>query len=805
MLSFLFHRARMTAQAPRRIPVSRRRAFVPRLEALEDRSLPSTLSVVNLADSGAGSLRGQLAAAAPGDTIDFAPGLSGTLFLGSVLDVTKGLTVQGPGPDALTLYGQEATQVFRVEAGVTAGISGLTVAGGWDTEGGGIHNDGSLTLDRVTVRDNQAGMAGLMGWGGGLFNAPGASLTVTRSTFLNNGAYTSGMQGGGGIYNGGTLSVTGTAFSGNWVEGWGVANVLSGSALYNAPWDLGAAPTAAVDSCTFNANGNNSICSSGTLTLRGSTISGDRLFGVACSGTATIDSCTVTGNGVVPGDSEGGVQARGSLTLVNSTVAGNAGAGLTVWRGTNTSPTSIAIADCTIAGNTYDAPPSGDSGAGIDVMGNGTSPLITLHNTILAGNVVLSGGTPILKDLNTSTFTSILVKPPRYESLGWNLIQAPGGATLFGTTTGNQFGVDPLLGPLADNGGSTMTMALLPGSPALDAGDGTGAPAYDQRGVGFARVVGAGIDIGAFEAQPAGVMTHFGITAPASAVAGTPFPIDFQALDDLGNRAPGYVGPVHLTATDGLAVLTQDCVLTGADAGAHAFSVTLTTAGTQVFTVTAGTPGGPLTQQGSLIVSPASAASLRLSAPATTTAGQAVSVLVTLLDAYGNVAAGYTGTVHFTSSDAKAVLPADYTFTSADAGTHTFSVTLKTAGARSITIADTRASSLTATVGIVVNPAAAAKFVLTAPASVTHGVLFSLTLTVQDAYGNVVTGYTGTVHFTSSDGTAILPANYTFTAADAGVHTFANSAILRKKGTQTLTVTDLASSALTAAVRINVT
>ena len=192
--------------------------------------------------------------------------------------------------------------------------------------------------------------------------------------------------------------------------------------------------------------------------------------------------------------------------------------------------------------------------------------------------------------------------------------------------------------------------------------------------------------------------------------------------------------------------------------------------------------------------------------PGSSTAGSAFNVTLTARDAYGNTITGYTGTVHFTSSDARAGLPANYTFTSADAGTHAFSVTLKTAGSQSITATDTLSSSLTGTAaGIVVNPAAAAKFVLTVPASVTHGVRFSLTLTVQDAYGNIVTGYTGTVHFRSSGGTATLPANYTFTATDAGVHTFVNSTILRKRGTQTLTVTDLANGALTATDSINVT
>jgi hypothetical protein len=119
-----------------------------------------------------------------------------------------------------------------------------------------------------------------------------------------------------------------------------------------------------------------------------------------------------------------------------------------------------------------------------------------------------------------------------------------------------------------------------------------------------------------------------------------------------------------------------------------------------------------------------------------------------------------------------------------------------------VTASDTGTSSITGiTKGIVVNPAAAAKLLLTAPSSVTHGVAFSVTLTVEDAYGNVVSGYVGTVHFSSSDSTAALSANYTFTASDAGVHTF-SGLILHKKGKQT--VTDTQNSALTVTDSISV-
>ena len=139
-----------------------------------------------------------------------------------------------------------------------------------------------------------------------------------------------------------------------------------------------------------------------------------------------------------------------------------------------------------------------------------------------------------------------------------------------------------------------------------------------------------------------------------------------------------------------------------------------------------------------------------------------------------------------------------------DAVAHPFSATLKTAGTQSITATDTLMSALKATEGgITVNAAAASKFIISAPSTVTAGMPFSLTLTVEDAYGNVVTGYTGTVHFKSTDTTALLPANYTFTAADKGVHRFVGL-VLRKRGKQTITITDTLHSALTASVVENV-
>jgi len=184
------------------------------------------------------------------------------------------------------------------------------------------------------------------------------------------------------------------------------------------------------------------------------------------------------------------------------------------------------------------------------------------------------------------------------------------------------------------------------------------------------------------------------------------------------------------------------------------------------------------------------------------TAGTAGTFTISVLNPDGSADTGYSGTVQITSSDPQAVLPANFTITG---GSATFSATLKTAGVQSLTATDTVTPGITGSdVGIVVTPAAASQFLLSAPSSVRSGSKFSVTLTVEDAYGNVVTGYVGTVHFTSSDSTGTLPKNYTFTAGDAGVHTFTNAFILKKKGTQSLTVTDIANGTLTASDNISV-
>ena len=150
---------------------------------------------------------------------------------------------------------------------------------------------------------------------------------------------------------------------------------------------------------------------------------------------------------------------------------------------------------------------------------------------------------------------------------------------------------------------------------------------------------------------------------------------------------------------------------------------------------------------------------------------------------------GYAGTVHFTSSDAAAVLPADSTLTN---GVGTFSATLNTAGSQTVSATDTVTSSITGSSGTINVTSPATHFTVSAPAAATSGTSFNFTVTARDVANNVATGYAGTAHFSATDATAVLPANSTLTN---GVGTF--SATLNAAGSWTITATDTVTSSIT--------
>jgi hypothetical protein len=196
---------------------------------------------------------------------------------------------------------------------------------------------------------------------------------------------------------------------------------------------------------------------------------------------------------------------------------------------------------------------------------------------------------------------------------------------------------------------------------------------------------------------------------------------------------------------------------------------------------------------------PPPATHFSVTAPASVTAGATFSVTVTALDAANANVPSYTGTVHFTSSSA-GTLPADYAFVAGDSGAHTFSVTLTSSGARTITAAD---GGITGSANITVNASAppGTQLTMTAPATANAGTPFNVTVNAVDASQNAVTAYAGTVHFTSS-GSATLPADYTFVPADNGSHTF--SVTFASLGSQTVTVTDAGNATLTATATMSI-
>jgi hypothetical protein len=188
-------------------------------------------------------------------------------------------------------------------------------------------------------------------------------------------------------------------------------------------------------------------------------------------------------------------------------------------------------------------------------------------------------------------------------------------------------------------------------------------------------------------------------------------------------------------------------------------------------------------------------------------AGTFFDVTVTATDPYGNTDTNYGGTVHFTSADGQATLPADYTFQPSDAGSVTFfgQTALSTAGTQDVTATDT-VSGITGSAFVSVQAAPAVALQVVAPASVPSGAPFDVTVIAVDPYGNTDMNYAGTIHFTTSDMDpgVVLPPDYTFQPSDAGMVTFLGGVTLTTPGDQTLTATDTVSG-ITGSATVTVT
>ena len=519
----------------RRTPLrtSRRRAALPNgqrsrphVEALEARCVPS--AVTNLNDAGAGSLRDAIATTPPGGTVDFQSGLSGTITLTSgELLVNKNLTIAGPGADVITVSGNHAFRVFDIRASVTAAIARLTITDGTNGFGGGVYNGGTLTVTDSTLSGNAA-----IDMGGGIYN--GGTLTVTDSTLSGNSTSAASNFGGGGIANvAQTMTVTASTFSGNAASfGAGIANyqgavtvttsTFSGnSAIYQGGGIENYGEVTVTDS-SLSANVANSgggVYNGGTLTVTASTLSGNTtekgggIYNASVSVPVRVTASTLSGN------SGGGVyNAYGTVTVTASTLSGNSGSGIfnsgmvTVTASTLSGNSGGAIFNCLYPGyfgtaTVTDSTLSGNSGINGGGIFNDYG-MVTITASTLSGNYANFGGGiyqvhGVFQIRNTIVAGNSAGVGPDLDgaltSLGHNLIGDTDGGSGFDAT--DLLNTDPRLGPLQHNGGPTETMALLLGSPAIDAGDNTDAPPTDQRGA--PRIFNGTIDIGAYEVQAA--------------------------------------------------------------------------------------------------------------------------------------------------------------------------------------------------------------------------------------------------------------------------------------------------------------
>lgn len=285
---------------------------------------------------------------------------------------------------------------------------------------------------------------------------------------------------------------------------------------------------------------------------------------------------------------------------------------------------------------------------------------------------------------------------------------------------------------------------------------------------------------------PPPVATHFSVATPASTIAGAVFQVTVTALDASNNVVTSFSGAVQFSSSDSQAALPNNPALAN---GMGTFSVTLKTAPSQTIAATS-TGATPIMGTSTAIaVGAGHAARLSVSAPNASTVAVPFNFTVTADDAYNNVATSYAGIVHFSSSDVQAVLPTNSALAN---GMGTFPVTLKTMANATITATDTVTASLTgsSTPISVFSNAPTHLLVATLGAATTRAPI-SVQVKALDGANNISAGYSETVHFTSTDGKAILPADATL---PNGTGNF--SATLETAGNQTITVTDKVTTSL---------
>jgi hypothetical protein len=322
-----------------------------------------------------------------------------------------------------------------------------------------------------------------------------------------------------------------------------------------------------------------------TVDIGGLTISNGSYGGIINFGKLTVNNSTISDN--TTSNSGGGILNAGTLTVNNSTISGNSATdsgGSSGWGGGIYNNGNImTVNNSTVANNA-----AAVCGGGIvGIVNSGTQGIIN-NSTISENSAVLCGGG--LWGGNGMAVRNTIIAgntapygPDVYTnlgSLGHNLIGNP--QDMSGWVDSDLLHVDPLPGPLQNNGGATETYALLAGSPALNSGDPTQVGVPDQRGV----VRSGGVNIGAFQASA----TAFSVGAPDTVTSGQPFDLVVTAVDPFGQVAVGYTGTVTFSTSDNdpNVQLPADYTFSISDAGVVAFSggATLFTEGIQTIKAT---------------------------------------------------------------------------------------------------------------------------------------------------------------------------------------------------------------------------
>ena len=608
------------------------------------------------------------------------------------------VTINGAGQASTTIDANSIDRAFTVDDGAGLSLSDLTIANGQagtDTGGqcsscgGGVWSEGALAVSNVTITSSNGNLAG-----GAIFSGddPGSTLSVTDSTFTFDSS-----ELGGALATGPSelTKITGSTFSSN-------VAFEQGGALQNENGAL------SIDSSTFSGNvsgqsagaieeladnspltvTNSSFTNNSTTSTAGViedinssnlTLANSRFVGNTAEASGVLDVIAADGAVTLNGDEfdNNNAEQQGaiavfqlkSLSATDSSFIGNHGgfgAALAMNAGTlsltnvtmthNSSPTiggallfntggtlPVSLTNVTIADNS--AAPGGGGGitdASQMAIGSGATGVL---NTIIADN---TGG-----DCGVWDVASASAPVPAGVDQGFNL---DSDATCFkGDKATDKVGVNPMLGPPEDNGGSVLTDALMPGSPAINAGQNDGCPATDARGI--ARPQGASCDIGAYEFALADL--RLSNSAPANGVVDVPFTYTLTVTNNgpapatattVSDQLPAHSTVFGATTSQGGCSASVICSLGTLAKGASA-TVTIVLAvsragtATNIASVSSDEGGGPSASARTVVVGPVAPAGA--GAPKATTGSRVTSIGEHAGTLHGRIVTGGQPTAYF--------------------------------------------------------------------------------------------------------------------------------------------------------------